>query len=435
MPLPKGLRIFELRMKSALGFCYCLFITCIGYAQYCAPDRYGAEDVLFARSNIQIDTNLEYGQAVDWLGDTVSLLLDVYQPSQSTDTVLQRPVVVYLHGGGFHAGSKSNQKGRYWAENFASRGYVVFSVDYRLGWPFEDSCAADTAQYMRAVYRASQDTRAALRWIVEFSESFRVDTSQIFLLGTSAGSGASMFASYSSEGDLGAYLSEELGPLDGYGNEYNHPFHVAGIITKAAAIDDLEVLSRRDIPHLLFHGTCDLTVPYTNGAIFHCYAPDRFVDVYGSGDIADELERLNRCFTLYRNVGQGHGAVDDDTVIVYGANFMKSLFCGECNQTRLERFSRTNACTNRSGKTFQVEQLYPNPNNGTFFVEIAGPQDQIVDLELYTIQGQLLYSEKRSFLSPVQLWNLNYSQLEAGVYIVKVGYGNRFTVQRVLIYP
>ena len=114
---------------------------------------------------------------------------------------------------------------------------------------------------------------------------------------------------------------------------------------------------------------------------------------------------------------------------------MKSLFCGECNQTRLERFSSTNVCTNRSGKTFQVEQLYPNPNNGTFFVEIAGPQDQIVDLELYTIQGQLLYSEKRSFLSPVQLWNLNYSQLEAGVYIVKVGYGNRFTVQRVLIYP
>ncbi len=412
-----------------------LSIPFSGRAQYCQEGRFGPVDTLFSAEEVMLDFDLEYGRAVGWLGDTVSLRLDVYQPSPIVDTLSQRPVIVYLHGGGFHAGSKSNEKGRVWARDFVRRGYVFVAVDYRIGWPSEDSCAADTAMYMRAVYRAVQDTKAALRWLVEYQETWRIDTTQIYLLGTSAGSGASMFAAYSLETDLGAYLSEELGPLDGSGNDFHHPFQVAGIITKAAAIDDLAVLERREIPHLLFHGTCDLTVPYTHGAIFHCYAPDKFVDAFGSGDIAEEFSRLGRCYTLYKNIGQGHGAVDDDTAVIYTAAFIRSLLCGECETVILERISKADVCADRSGKTSSVELLYPNPNSGSFMVVISGPRDEVIDLELYDISGRLMRRDQRQFIAPVQQWLLNWTDLEAGMYFFKTGVMNRFTVRPVVIHP
>lgn len=405
------------------------------HAQHCLEGRYGAADTLFSADQLRFEADREYGRAVDWLGDTVALLLDVYAPLDEVDPIASRPAIVYIHGGGFHAGSKSNQKGRDWAIAFARRGYVVFAIDYRIGWPAVDSCAADTALYMQAVYRATQDTRAALRWILATGSEWRIDPDAIFLLGTSAGSGASMFGAYSTEGDLAAYLSEGLGPLDGSGNTYTETPPIAGILTKSAAIDDLAVLSRKEIPHLMFHGTCDLTVPYTNGAIFHCYAPDRFIDVYGSGDIADALDELGRCYTLYRNVGQGHGAVADDTVVLYGADFMRSIFCEECQTMRIERISSINVCSNRSGKNFSVERVYPNPGGGLFYINIAGPQDQEVDLEVYSMSGSLMQRESRFFLAPVQQWVMDFSDLPAGVYFVKVGAANRFSVQRVILRP
>jgi len=406
-----------------------------GRAQYCVEGRYGAEDTLFLQDDVRLEVDLEYGRAVDWLGDTVSLKLDVYYPDPALDTAALRPVILYLHGGGFHAGSKSNQKGREWAISFVRRGYVFVAADYRLGWPAVDSCAADTSLYMRAVYRATQDVRAAYRWMVEFSESWAMDTNQIVLLGTSAGSGAAMFATYSVEGDLGAYLSEELGPLDGSGNEYRHAFNPVAIVTKSAALDNLEVLSRRNIPHLMFHGTCDLTVPYTKGAIFHCYAPNKFIDVYGSGDIAAELNRLGRCNTLYKNIGQGHGAVSDDTVVVYMAEFMQSLFCETCETEFIERVSKTDVCADRSGKKSTLEFLFPNPSNGQFQVILSGPRDEMIPIELYNTAGQRLIQEYREFLAPVQRWSIDWSGFNTGVYFLKIGNNDRSTVKPLLIQP
>ncbi|GEM_PF-896854 len=410
-----------------------LFTALNARAQYCVEGRYGVGDTLFAEADVRLDFDLEYGKALDWLGDTVALKLDVYYPNPALDTVALRPVILYLHGGGFHAGSKSNQKGREWAIDFVRRGYVFVAADYRLGWPAADSCAADTALYMRAVYRATQDVRAAYRWMVEFSESWAMDTNQIVLLGTSAGSGAAMFATYSTEGDLGAYLSQELGPLDGSGNDYRHAFNPVAIVTKSAALDNLAVLSRKNIPNLMFHGTCDLTVPYTNGAIFHCYAPNKFIDVYGSGDIAAEMERLGQCHVLYKNIGQGHGAVSDDTVVVYMAEFLRSLFCDNCETKFYERVSRTDVCADRSGKRTTLEFLFPNPSNGSFQIVLSGPRDELILVELFDSAGRRMIQEYREFLAPVQRWSMDWSGFYPGVYFLKVGNSDRSTVKPLLI--
>jgi acetyl esterase/lipase len=62
------------------------------------PLRY--RDPVFA--NITATQNLQYGAAPDLSGNTVPLMLDLYQPTG--DTVAQRPAIVWVHGGGYCCG-------------------------------------------------------------------------------------------------------------------------------------------------------------------------------------------------------------------------------------------------------------------------------------------------------------------------------------------
>ena len=54
-----------------------------------------------------------------------SQMLDVYVPDVST---LPRPVMVWIHGGGWYSGDKSAPPGL----GMLLRGYVVVSINYRL---------------------------------------------------------------------------------------------------------------------------------------------------------------------------------------------------------------------------------------------------------------------------------------------------------------
>jgi acetyl esterase len=83
-----------------------------------------------------------------------------------------RPVVLYVHGGGFRILSKDT----HWvmALAYARRGYVVFNIDYRLApkHPFP---------------AALEDVCAAYRWVVEHAKEYGGDPSRIVLAGESAG--------------------------------------------------------------------------------------------------------------------------------------------------------------------------------------------------------------------------------------------------------
>ncbi|MEZ4566278.1 MAG: alpha/beta hydrolase [Desulfobacterales bacterium] len=53
--------------------------------------------------------------------------LDIYRP---LDMGLPRPVIMYIHGGGFTMCSKDTHQGI--ALAYADHGYVVFNINYRL---------------------------------------------------------------------------------------------------------------------------------------------------------------------------------------------------------------------------------------------------------------------------------------------------------------
>lgn len=145
--------------------------------------------------------NISYGVATDFNGQPDTLLLDLYLPNCDDSSHLsRRPLMLWFHGGAFIAGDKGDPGITALCRHFAKRGYVTASVGYRKGFVCDDqlwscnypgySCtfAADSAEWIRAWYRAVQDGKGALRYLLNRHQQYRIDTMNLFLAGESAGS-------------------------------------------------------------------------------------------------------------------------------------------------------------------------------------------------------------------------------------------------------
>ncbi len=113
-------------------------------------------------------------------GDS-TLNVNVFTPAPGTpDAAL--PVLVWIHGGGFFAGSPASPW--YDGRAFNRDGVVTVSVSYRLG--FDGFGHIDDAPSNRGV----RDWLAALEWVQENIAAFGGDPSRVTIAGQSAGGGA-----------------------------------------------------------------------------------------------------------------------------------------------------------------------------------------------------------------------------------------------------
>ncbi len=93
--------------------------------------------------------------------------LDLYLPSGDGPA---RPLVVWIHGGGWETGSKQSCPLR----RLVSFGYAVASVEYRFS--------------SEAIYPAQiQDCKEALRWLRAHAAEYRIDPARVGVIGESAG--------------------------------------------------------------------------------------------------------------------------------------------------------------------------------------------------------------------------------------------------------
>ena len=120
-----------------------------------------------------------------------TLLLDLYRPSgwvefaEPAKSNPTRPAVVIVHGGSFEYGRKNDthldqmsptDEARY----FAQHGFAAVSIDYRLS-------ATSFLPELAAIRDAIEDTKAAVRWLVEHSGQYGIDPDRIAVMGASAG--------------------------------------------------------------------------------------------------------------------------------------------------------------------------------------------------------------------------------------------------------
>jgi len=94
--------------------------------------------------------------------------LDVYSPAQGQD----HPVVVWVHGGGWQRGDKSNVQTKPAA--LTAEGYVMVGVNYRF--------------HPAVTYKEqAADVAKAIRWVRDHAAEYGGDPRRIFLMGHSAG--------------------------------------------------------------------------------------------------------------------------------------------------------------------------------------------------------------------------------------------------------
>ena len=201
--------------KSMKSFCFILFL--IAHFQVFAQKQNTEEINLGKRYKNNLFTNIDslidipYGEAINLKGDNEKLLLNLFMPPQ-VDTVKKRPLVIFIHGGGFRNNNKSSSISNKLGIRLGKKGFVVASIDYRLGIAKTNT----NKDYHEAMYRAQQDARAAVRFFRKNASKYGIDENQIFLAGSSAGAMTALSVAYMDQDEIPSDIDQsKWGNLEG----------------------------------------------------------------------------------------------------------------------------------------------------------------------------------------------------------------------------
>lgn len=232
--------------------------------------------------------------------------LDIYFPENRAGKPL--PLLVWIHGGGWMAGSKAEMP----FLNQLGRGYVVASVEYRF---------SQKAKFPAQI----QDCQAAIRWLRANAEKYSIDPQRIGVAGASAGGhlaalvgtsgGRKAFAAIGGnedQSDRVQAVCDIFGPTNFWtviaqaeedknvktafkwndGDPYSNL--IGGKLgedkQKCDAVSPVRYVGKDNPPFLILHGDHDTLVPYAQ-----------------SVELSDLLAEAGVEVTLQRLPGAGHG--------------------------------------------------------------------------------------------------------------------------------
>jgi carboxylesterase type B len=198
-----------------------------------APVRY--RDPVF--DAVTVTNNVTYGSAVNLENQTVTLQLDMYQPTG--DTVTSRPAIVWVHGGSFSGGNKTSPELVDEATTFSEEGYLNVSIDYRLESP---GCSGTFSNCADAIREAAADAQTAVTFLRTNATTYGIDPTRIAIGGSSAGAITALNVGYSSSEDPAA--------------------SVRAAVSLSGAHLGVGTVSAGDAPAIDFHCTTDPLVSY-----------------------------------------------------------------------------------------------------------------------------------------------------------------------------
>ena len=277
------------------------------------------KDSVFA--NVTKTGNVVYGSAKTHVGATEILDLDIFQPEG--DTAQARPLIIWVHGGGFSGGGKEDADVVFLCRTYARKGYVTASIDYRL------QEGMTTQPVMGAqVVRGVQDAKAAIRYLRAHKADLKLDDTRFLMGGTSAGGVVTLGCLFMDPGEIPSYVDTALtGGIEGASGTPGVSSKIHGGINCWGGLGDSTLLYNGGPPLLSFHGTADNTVPYDIG--YSLGNPNLIT--FGSACVHRVLTRKNSPSTLKPFVGMGHGVPGGDkrldTLLAMTTDFaFKTLF-------------------------------------------------------------------------------------------------------------
>ncbi len=324
--------------------------------------------------SVRTQPGINFDTQPNYCGRSQQLNLNIYKPIG--DGNLQRPVIIFIHGGAFTSTTNENDGDMVaMARQFASRGYVAVSMHYREGIhlfnystgnpsltgtgvfaatfglfsrsDIDRLYASDSAEILRAGYRAQQDLKSAIRFMKGRAIADSSAPCKFFIAGHSAGAITVLAAAFLDEvaekptaagtlsdaenplwtntflqlfGPAGqddamyrnqnptpfnfnaasCYVRTDLGDIHGAGNLNGENVSVIGIGSMAGAIQDTNFLAGTAKPAVfLYHIPNDVVVPYNSGrpfgiaATFMSPSPnEKWPTVYGTTFIQQKLQNI-----------------------------------------------------------------------------------------------------------------------------------------------
>jgi acetyl esterase/lipase len=204
--------------------------------------------------------------------------------------------VLFVHGGAFVSGDPTNQKPM--AAGLNKLGYRVMVMKYRLYLKGKDfGCKTETSEKLKAIRIAVEDIMEATQYLLKHAPSLNLDTTKLFLSGSSAGAEAILNAVYN------PFRHEKDSTYNRFFN-----FRFAGLLSFAGALLDINTIKTNLwLPTFLMHGTKDQLVPYHTAAHRFCNATDKgWMMFFGSKTVFDEARAKKLPVVLYTFENGGH---------------------------------------------------------------------------------------------------------------------------------
>jgi predicted peptidase len=227
------------------------------------------KDIVFA--NVKQTNNLSYSPN-DSSDKQKAHLFDLYQPAGDKST--GRPLIIWMHGGGFKFGTKEAQGIQLWSKTFAERGYVCAAISYTLSKKFP---IFNFDELKRSCYHAVLDVKQAVVYFKEHYKEYNIDPDKIILAGNSAGGMLALNATYSTNAELAKFAG-----ITDEGTGKDDLLKVAGVINLWGGIFDLNWLKNARVPIVNIYGSNDGIVSPT-----HKDPP-----LYGGEDIHNKADAL-----------------------------------------------------------------------------------------------------------------------------------------------
>jgi hypothetical protein len=224
------------------------------------PNRYRNVNIF---SSVKQTSNIPFGSAVNPLHNNAveTLSADFFQPDN--DTCKLRPMIIFLWGGGFQGGQRQDETGD--CQNFARRGFVCATSDYRKG----SGGAENQANFCGPLFMSTQDTRASIRFFKKNAAQYGIDSNLIFVGGCSSGAYAAMQTGYLDKtAEIPSYLIPAVtaGGIEGNSGNPGYGSRPAGVLSISGGVLDSNWVIPGDIPSAMVGCAAD---PIESGDSLH----------------------------------------------------------------------------------------------------------------------------------------------------------------------
>jgi len=274
-----------------------------------------------------------------------------------------------------------------------------------------------------ATYEAAQDGRAAMRYMDANRNNYKIDSSNYFIGGTSAGSITALHVAYWDQQEADAFCQSctgQTGLLDTSGNSLAHNYQFKGIIDNCGGISkDSAMLNNGNISMISFHDEGDCVVPNQYGQVISC-ACQSFYFVSGSSTMHSFLSANGICTSMNLvPLSINHCSYPQYELVNRASCFIRSVMCDSCQTTFNNTPYTPQGCSMVSVDEYSslnFIRLIPNPASDYF--QLTGLENAgEYSISVFDVSGRKVLEK---IIAGNNYESIRISEINSGIYFVRI---------------